>query len=422
MIEREMDYRGSKSIIEGNIFVKEQRVDGSWRGIYNPLLRCTLMGFERNCSKRLFMNYSFSQKQSFGTVFEVKQTLPRKHSNQNPFLANIKLINFVLYKQELLHIRNISNTSLKDRHTLGMSGWWLTGFVDAEGCFRLSILKNPSYKEGVNEVLPFKPRLYFQIGLHRKDELILKSIQFLLGVGKIYKSRPDLYELQVSSIKDISAIINHFDNYPLITQKFADYKLFKQAFNIIINKEHLTKEGLAKLISIKASMNLGITPLLKKAYPNIIPIARDVVNQEIPDPDWLAGFTTGEGCFLIRIFNSSSSRLGLRVQLRFQITQHCRDKILMDNIVKYLDCGYISIRNDIVDFYVTNYTDIAEKIIPFFAKYSILGVKMENYNDFKLAATLFQNKEHLTEEGLEKIKVIKSNMNSYRVSNANDDN
>jgi len=29
MIEREMDYRGSKSRIEGNIFVKEQRVDGS---------------------------------------------------------------------------------------------------------------------------------------------------------------------------------------------------------------------------------------------------------------------------------------------------------------------------------------------------------------------------------------------------------
>ena len=340
-----------------------------------------------------------------------------KLSNQNPFLANIKLIGFAGYKQQLLCInRGISNTS--DTY-ITMSAWWLTGFVDAEGCFRLSILKNKNYKEG-GKVLPLKPRLYFQIGLHRKDEVILESIKFLLGVGKIYKSRPDLYELQVSSVKDISAIINHFDKYPLITQKFSDYKLFKQAYNLIINKEHLTKEGLSKLVAIKASMNLGLSPLLKEAYPNIKPINRENVIKEIPNPDWLAGFTTGEGCFLVKVTKSSSHRLGWQVQLKFQITQHCRDRVLMDNIVKYLGCGYISERNDIVDFHVTKFTDIIEKIIPFFAEYPILGVKMENYNDFKLVANLIQNNQHLTEEGLEKIKIIKSNMNSSRESNTNE--
>lgn len=35
-------------------------------------------------------------------------------------------------------------------------------------------------------------------------------------------------------------------------------------------------------------------------------------------------------------------------------------------------------------------------------------------------ATLLQNKEHLTEEGLEKIEKIKSNMNSYRVDSVNE--
>ena len=92
----------------------------------------------------------------------------------------------------------------------------------------------------------------------------------------------------------------------------------------------------------------------------------------------------------------------------------------MYNIVKYLDCGYLSIRGDIVDFHVTKLTDITEKIIPFFYKYPILGVKNENYNDFKLVATLLQNREHLTEEGLEKIEKIKSNMNSYRVDSVNE--
>jgi hypothetical protein len=61
MIENEMGYRGSKSIAGLNIpqaknkpvIVKEQRVDGSyierWSKKNNiSMLRCTLMGFERN--------------------------------------------------------------------------------------------------------------------------------------------------------------------------------------------------------------------------------------------------------------------------------------------------------------------------------------------------------------------------------------
>ena len=46
MIEREMDNRGSKSVLISNT-VKEQRVDGSWYIKPNPMyLRCTLMGGE----------------------------------------------------------------------------------------------------------------------------------------------------------------------------------------------------------------------------------------------------------------------------------------------------------------------------------------------------------------------------------------
>ena len=51
MMETEMGYRGSKSkfVTQPN-FVKEQRVDGSWSiaKSNHMLLRCTLMGFERN--------------------------------------------------------------------------------------------------------------------------------------------------------------------------------------------------------------------------------------------------------------------------------------------------------------------------------------------------------------------------------------
>jgi hypothetical protein len=61
-------------------------------------------------------------------------------------------------------------------------------------------------------------------------------------------------------------IIAHFDKFPLLTQKVKDYKLFKKAYNIIIIKEHLTKEGLDKLIAIKYLMNNGLSPNLIKEF------------------------------------------------------------------------------------------------------------------------------------------------------------
>lgn len=63
--------------------------------------------------------------------------------------------------------------------------------------------------------------------------------------------------LRVGSIKELEVIINHFDRYPLITQKGSDFQL--QAYEIIKNKRHLTSEGLKGLVAIKSSMNLGLS-------------------------------------------------------------------------------------------------------------------------------------------------------------------
>ena len=84
---------------------------------------------------------------------------------------------------------------------------------------------------------------------------MLESIQKSLGVGKIYKHGIDSLEYRVNSLKNIRVVINHFDRYPLITKKLADYILFKQAVDMVQQKQHLTIEGILKLVSIKASLN-----------------------------------------------------------------------------------------------------------------------------------------------------------------------
>jgi hypothetical protein len=61
--------------------------------------------------------------------------------------------------------------------------------------------------------------------------------------------------------------------------------LFKLAYNLIINKSHLTEEGLLKLVSLKAVLNKGLTETLNTAFPNLVPVLRPEVKlSKIIDP------------------------------------------------------------------------------------------------------------------------------------------
>ena len=83
----------------------------------------------------------------------------------------------------------------------------------------------------------------------------------------------------VASVKDlIEVIIPHFDRYPLITEKQADYLLFREAVGLVSKKVHLTIEGINTIAGIRASLNKGLTPALKEAFPNYVPVYRPLVD------------------------------------------------------------------------------------------------------------------------------------------------
>jgi len=46
-------------------------------------------------------------------------------------------------------------------------------------------------------------------------------------------------------------------------------------------KEHLTIEGLHKIITIKATINRGLSDELKIAFPNTIPVPRPLVTDQV---------------------------------------------------------------------------------------------------------------------------------------------
>lgn len=77
--------------------------------------------------------------------------------------------------------------------------------------------------------------------------------------GIISKLASDSVLFRVSNIDDLKIIIDHFDKYPLISYKYKDYLLFKQAFELVIKKEHFS----VLAVAIKASINFKLSSNLK---------------------------------------------------------------------------------------------------------------------------------------------------------------
>ena len=113
--------------------------------------------------------------------------------------------------------------------------------IDGEGSFSAIIHWNNEHKKVV--------QVYsvFQISLHKRDLPLLLQIQkYFGGIGFITKSKTqNIVKYSIKSIKDLTNIlIPHFEKYPLLTQKSADFILFKQIVELIKNKEHLSLYGL----------------------------------------------------------------------------------------------------------------------------------------------------------------------------------
>lgn len=378
MSENEMDNRGSKSAILNNIVVKEQRVDGSWFiNLEFMDLRCTLQGFERNRDK-----LGFKMKNTWNSYINSpsKQYGLRKYSTYRSTIVNPQV--------------------------------W-SGLMDGEGSFSIIVDKKKVRKLG------WRAQLKFQIDLHSKDlNLLILLQQYLGGIGSIHRTRSrDVANYSIDSIKDFDNLIVHLEKYPLLTQKAADFLLFKKAVELVNSKAHLTDEGIKEIVNIKASMNLGLSDMLQSEFAGYTPVERPVINYDnvILDPNWISGFISAEGNFDVRI-PSTNSKLGYRVQLRFRITQHSRDYILMQKIVEYLGSGKIYKYGGKSAFSLTivDFKDITDILIPFFNESPIIGIKLYDYLDWCKIHILMLNRSHLTIEGINTIRKIKSGMNTGR--------
>ncbi len=128
---------------------------------------------------------------------------------------------------------------------------WLSGFTDAEGRFNVSITYNARY------TLDHVIRMRYL--LDQKDSSILLVIQNLFGFGKVtLRSKTDgVYRYTVTGFKSANDIISYFKVFPLLTNKGNSFEKWSRIHDIVSNKLHLSKEGLAQVRALKKQINLN---------------------------------------------------------------------------------------------------------------------------------------------------------------------
>lgn len=127
---------------------------------------------------------------------------------------------------------------------------WVTGFIDGEGTFHVGVLNNKSMALGV------QVQLQFAITQHIRDlALMNKFIDFFGGIDLIVNDGPLKVQYRIRSFKHLPILFDLLEQYPLQTQKALDAECFIKVYHMMLNKQHLTEEGLEQIKAIKNTMN-----------------------------------------------------------------------------------------------------------------------------------------------------------------------
>lgn len=128
---------------------------------------------------------------------------------------------------------------------------WIVGFVDGEGCFRASIIRNSKLRFEIQ----IQPE--FVITQHKRNIDLLYKLKSVFECGIVSKGKgkddftDNTFKLRVRKIEDLcTKILPFFEKHSLKTKKKVEFLRFRQLCNLLQKKAHLTKEGFEQCLQL----------------------------------------------------------------------------------------------------------------------------------------------------------------------------
>ena len=312
-------------------------------------------------SKKVKTNSKSAGNQKILTIFVGSSETTCSNIITNLITKNHNKISYFKNKSNLIHCKNYTTKLEKiSIHKPKMHkplsdydfGHYLAGLIDGDGHLGKNVIT---------------------IAFHINDVSLAYYIKGILGYGTIKKIKDkNAYVLNVTKPDGRLKILN------LINGKLRTPNKLNQINNDILPYFKLT---------LKKEFKLNIDNNL--------------------DNFWLSGFSDADASFQIKIVKREE-RTKEEIRLNYQIDQKHNDLLIL--IKNYLggNIGY-RVSQDTYYYGSTSFGS-AKKVIKYFDKYHLLSSKHINYLKWRKAYILIQNGDHLTLEGIEKIKKIKKSM------------
>src|SRR3954447_9164945 len=133
---------------------------------------------------------------------------------------------------------------------------WVVGFVDGEGCFSISVVRNPGCRLG------WQVQHEFSVTQAASSRPALELLREYFGCGSIIESsrrdnhRENLLRFSVKRREDLLVnVIPFFEEHPLRTAKRSDFQRFTTVLRSMQTGVHLTESGLRWIARETERMN-----------------------------------------------------------------------------------------------------------------------------------------------------------------------
>ncbi len=135
---------------------------------------------------------------------------------------------------------------------------YISGFVDGEGCFTVSISPRPTL------LVRWEARPSLSVSQNGDRSEVLLDIQRYFDCGTLRPDRSDrTLKWEVRSLPLlVDRVIPHFRRYPLLSGKQRDFELFASVCERMVRGEHRSAAGLSEIVRLAGAMN----PSGKRGY------------------------------------------------------------------------------------------------------------------------------------------------------------
>jgi hypothetical protein len=186
---------------------------------------------------------------------------------------------------DVYHGDNVTGADNQQERLIEQRGW-VIGFVDGEGCFSVSFIRQPhrvnrrGYKTG------YQVSHRFVVTQGVRSVACLEELQGFFGVGRIFLNRrhdnhrEHLAQYIVDKRQDLmETVIPFFHRHPMRSSKQLDFEKFAKSLELIEDGRHLTPMGLIEIAEIAQTMNRqkprhDLIRILRDHTPNVRDIGR----------------------------------------------------------------------------------------------------------------------------------------------------